>query len=203
VVVHDFQAGRFNNVARLSGSQIGTAGAVRGAMPFTPSAQHLNFTDRQTGFRPQTANTAFFRHQQPAPVQHLDVVRNVGTPGGGQRFGTPQGGQNPQNPVRGGDNGGFRRFGAPAGQGGMPAVNQPQQRVERNGFGAGNPNTAPRNDRPMPKAPNQSQRQMNQTAPRNDRGGWNRFGAPGNGAPQAPPPAHRQNTPSDRPRFDA
>jgi hypothetical protein len=192
VGVHDFQNGRFNNVGRFNGTQVGTAGALRGAMPFAPAAQNMRFTDRQASMVPRTtANTAFFRHQQPTPVQRMPVGRASGVPGG-------QGVQQaaPQNGFRGGDNG-FRRFGAPAGQGGAPQVNQPA--APRGGFGSTGRNEVMRNDRPSP--------QVNQPGSRNEnRGGWNRFGSPGNN-PVAPPAAPRQEPRqnpqmNDRPRFN-
>jgi hypothetical protein len=201
VGVHDFQNGRFNNIARINGSTIREAGAVRGAMPFTPTADHLRFTDRQAAVVPRNmGNTHFFTHQTPAAVTRMPIGRMGAMPSGGQGL--------PQTPVRGGDNGaGFRRFGAPAGQGQTPQVNAP--RVERNGFGGNGQSPVMRNnDRPM-QTP-----QGNQPAgPRNnDRGGWNRFGSPGNsgGSPAAPPrqdfrqnqQAMPQNNNNDRPRFN-
>jgi hypothetical protein len=182
VGVHDFQAGRFNQIARLNGNSIGNVGAVRGAMPFTPGSQNLRFTDRQTAVAPRTANTAFFRQQQPGRVERMPIGR-------------PQGATNPGTlpnaGARGNDAGaGFRRFGSPAGPSAAPQSNaQPmQQRVERNGFGRTGENLTPRNDRP-------------QGAPQ---GGWNRFGSPGNGAPQAPRQDSRQNfQQNNRPQVNA
>lgn len=188
VGVHDFQAGRFNNVARLNGSQIGTVGSVRGAMPFSPGAQNLRFTDRQTSVAPRNVNTSFFRQQQPGAVQRMPIGRAQGAPGG----------VNAPNGVRGNDPGaGFRRFGAPAGQNGTPQANpQAPQRVERSGFGGSAPNT---NTSPRPNA----------AGPRNDRpqgapqGGFNRFGSPGSTAPQAPRQDYRQNAqPNNRPQYN-
>jgi hypothetical protein len=74
-------------------------------------------------------------------------------------------------------------------------------RIERGGFGNGQ-SPAVRNDRPLQNAP---QPQMNQATPRNDsRGGFSRFGSPGNGnAPAAPRQEYRQNLQqNDRPQFN-
>jgi hypothetical protein len=182
VGVHDFQNGRFNNIARVNGNTIREAGAVRGAMPFTPTADHLRFSDRQASMIPRNnSNTRFFAHQQPSPVQRTPIGRAAGMPGG-------QG--LPQSNIRGGENqGGFRRFGAPAGQNPGPQTNSP--RVERNGFGGNGQRQDMRNDRPS-QTPQQAP-QMNQPGPRNDnRGGWNRFGSPGNGGGNPPAAAPRQ-----------
>jgi hypothetical protein len=187
--VHDFQNGRFNSIARMNGTQIGTAGAVRGAMPFNPTAQNMRFSDRQATSVPRmtTANTRFFTHQTPSPVQRTPIGRAVGSPS------VPQG--MAQNGVRGGDNTGFRRFGSPSGQ--SPQVNAPQ----RNGFGATGQSPAMRNDRPA-QAP-----QMSQPAPRNDtRGGFSRFGTPGNsGSPStiAPRQDYRQSPQYNAPHYNA
>jgi hypothetical protein len=183
VGVHDFQAGRFNSIARLNGNQIGTVGAVRGAMPFTPGTQNLRFTDRQTAVAPRTVNTSFFRQQQPGRVERMQVGRPQGVPGS---VGGPNNGS-----VRGNDaSSGFRRFGSPAGQNAMPQSNPQaaQQRVERNGFGATGQSVTPRNDRP-------------QNAPQ---GGFSRFGSTGNAAPQAPRQEYRQNyQQNNRPQNNA
>jgi len=183
--VHDFQAGQFHNIGRFNGGQIGTAGAIRGAMPFTPSAQHLQFTDRRSAVAAPSVQRSFFHQQQPGQVQHLPVFRAQGNPGS---LGGPQ-----NNTIRGNDaGGGFRRFGAPAGQNNVaPQQNQTQpQRMQRQSpVNPGQSAPAVRNDRPM----NQQQ------------GGWNRFGTPGNNAPQAPrqesrPQQQFNQRPNDRPQ---
>ena len=70
VAAHDFQSGRFNNVIRTSGSQVGSAGVIRGQMPFTAGSQNMRFSDRQATSIPRGNNNArFFTHQQPNPVQ--------------------------------------------------------------------------------------------------------------------------------------
>jgi hypothetical protein len=174
VGVHDFQAGRFTNINRFSGSQIGTVGAVHGAMPFQPGAQNLRFSDRQTSVAPRAVNTSFFRQQQPGNVQRMPIGRTAGGANGLNQPGN--------NGIRGNESpNGFRRFGSPAGQNGTSQANpQAAQRVERNGFGNtgnGGQQAAPRNDRPAGA----------------QQGGWNRFGTPGNSAPQPPRQEYRQN----------
>jgi uncharacterized protein DUF6600/FecR-like protein len=193
VGVHDFQNGRFNSIARVNGSTIREAGAVRGAMPFTPTADHLRFADRQASVVPRgTANTRFFTHQALSPVQRMPIGRAAGMPGG-------QGSAPAVNSPRGGENtNGFRRFGTPAGQ------SAPQM----NGSPNASPGQAMRNDRPSQVTRPQQQPQVSQpAAPRNEnRGGWNRFGSPGNSGnsgnqPAAPRQEFRQNPqPNDRPR---
>jgi hypothetical protein len=174
VGVNDFQAGRFNSITRLSGHQIGNVGAVRGAMPFTPSQANLRFTDRQTSVAPRQVNTSFFRQQQPGRVERMPIGnRAQGTPGGFNA--APRGNDAP---------GGFRRFGAPAGQNAAPQA-PAQQQVQRNGFGASGQNPGVRNDRPSVNSP---------------QGGWNRFGSPGNNAPQQAPRQNFQQ--NDRPQFN-
>ena len=70
VAARDFQSGRFNNVIRTSGSQVGSVGVIRGQMPFTAGSQNLRFSDRQVASIPRGNNNArFFTHQQPNPVQ--------------------------------------------------------------------------------------------------------------------------------------
>jgi FecR protein len=161
VAAADFQGGRFNNVNRMSGSQIQGAGAINGRMPFTPGAQNMRFSDRQVGSVPRTnSNAQFFTHQTPNPVGRTSTGQSgVGQAGAGQAGavrgqGPAAGGQSPSGTrsqamgQSGGDNG-WRRFGTPAGQ---PA-----------GAAAGQ---ATRNDRPAA----------------NSQGGWQRFGSTGQGS---------------------
>ena len=184
VGVNDFQAGRFNNVARLNGNQIGTAGAVRGAMPFTPSTSNMRFTDRQASVVPRaaSANQHFFTHQTPAPVQRTPIGRASGM--------TPANPGMPQAGPRGAENSGaFHRFGTPSGQNPAPAANAP-----RSGFTGSNPSPAMRNDRPS-QAPQAGE----------NRGSWSRFGSPGtSGNPPASAPRQefRQNSQPGGSRYN-
>ena len=68
----DFRAGRFNSIGRFSGSQIGQAGVVRGAMGITPSSANLRFSDRAVTNVPRSSgNTHFFAHQQASPAARV------------------------------------------------------------------------------------------------------------------------------------
>ena len=74
VAAHDFQSGRFNNVIRTSGAQVGSVGVIRGQMPFTAGSQNLRFSDRQATAIPRgNQNARFFTQQQPNPVQRGQV----------------------------------------------------------------------------------------------------------------------------------
>jgi hypothetical protein len=183
VAARDFQSGRFNNVIRTSGAQVGSAGVIRGQMPFTAGAQNLRFSDRQATAIPRgTQNTRFFTQQQPNPVQRgqlslagRQTTQQAVSPG--SRAG---GAQNS-------DAGGWRRFGSPSAQQAGGQGNQPS--VNRNGsVGTAQ---AQRNDRPSSSS----------------QGGWQRFGAPAGGSTtsQSPAPA-RQNfrsSPNQVQRFGA
>ena len=169
VGVNDFQAGRFNNMIRPNGSQIGTAGAIRGMMPLTPSSANLRFSDRQAAMVPRTnsANTHFFTHQTPNPPQRMAFGRTGGN--------SPATQVTPNSVSRGGEaSGTFRRFGAPSGQG-----NSAQGNIAQRGGSAGQ-SPAARNDRPSSSA----------------QGGWSRFGSPSNASP-APRSEFRQSPQSN------
>ena len=212
VAANDFQGGRFNNVMRTSGAQVGSAGVIRGQMPFTAGSANQRFSDRQATVVPRgNANARVFTHQQPNPVQRgqfnqggaASRVQNAPAMtqnNRGQQNTTQNRGQNsPQS----NDAGGWRRFGSPSGQPAAGQGNQPA--VNRNGFGG--TGQAQRNDRPS-ASPQVSQ----PSAPRgNDsRGGWQRFGTPGGGnapdqrqSPAAPRQDYR-SSPGNRPaRYNA
>jgi FecR protein len=173
VGANDFQNGRFQNVMRTSGAQVGSAGVIHGQMPFTGGAANQRFSDRQATVIPRgTQSARFFTHQQPNPVQRSQAS--------GMQFGGRQTTQQavPQNnrgqaAPQNNDAGGWRRFGSPSGQ---PAGQGNQPAANRNGsVGTGQaqrPSATPQSSQP--------------SAPRNDsRGGWQRFGTPagGNSAP--------------------
>jgi FecR protein len=176
VAANDFQSGRFQNVIRTNGAQVGSAGVIHGQMPFTGGAANQRFSDRQATVVPRgNQNARFFTHQQPNPVGRQTTQQAVPQNNRGQIT--------PQNS----DAGGWRRFGSPsgqsAGQGSQPAAN-------RNG--AVSTGQAQRN------GPSPSPQVSQPSAPRNDsRGGWQRFGTPagGNSAPNQgqAPAAPRQN----------
>ena len=175
VGVNDFQNGRFNHVARMTGTQIGQVGAVQGHLPLAPGSASMRFSDRQASVVPRaTENTRFFRQQQPAGIQRSPMTGAQNAVRGGQ-------------PTAAGQDNGWRRFGSPASQ--PSAAQSSQAGVTRNGFGS----QAQR----QPAAPQSTQ----QAAPRNDvnRGGWQRFGSPAPGSSNTPAqrqqqaPAPRQN----------
>jgi hypothetical protein len=128
----DFQSGRFNNVMRTTGAQVGTAGVVRGQMPFTAGSANMRFSDRAATVVPRgNATTRAFTHQQPNPVQRGQFGQ-AGTAsrasqgneaGGWRRFGSPSGqtaaGQHPATGTQAGQAsaGGWQRFGTPGANG--------------------------------------------------------------------------------------
>jgi hypothetical protein len=171
----DFLAGRFNSVTRFNGTQIHDAGAIRGATPFSPAAQHLRFSDRNVANVPRVNESArFFRSQTPSPVQRVPLQQQVGRtgPGGGS-----------DSPSR------WSRFGQ---TGGNPRSQVAPGGSERGGFGS-----SPQQRSQMPQQ--QFTPRTEQVAPRQEnRGGWQRFGSPtnGGGAPQQQP--QRQAAPRDQ-----
>ena len=175
VRVNDFQSGRFNNVARMNGTQIGRVGALQGHVPLAPGSASMRFSDRPVSVTPRsTANTQFFRPQQSASGAQRGSLAQPNSVRGAQ-------------PVTGQDSG-WRRFGSPSNQPASPQGNSPA--AARNGFG--------QVQRPA-AAPQQNQ----QAAPRNDtnRGGWQRFGSPAPG--NANSPAQRQNNPAPRQNYQS
>src|ERR1035441_8394422 len=182
VSASNFQSGRFNNVMRTSGAQVGTAGVIRGQMPFTASSANMRFSDRQASVIPRgnATTSRAFTHQQPNPVQRGQL-----NPGGAasRMSNAPAVAQNnrgqraPQG-TQGNDAGGWRRFGSPSGQSAAGQGNQPA--ANRNGLGAtgqaqaGRPSASPSNG---------------------SRGGWERFGTPGGGNS---PPSQRQTQTAPR-----
>jgi hypothetical protein len=164
VAAHDFQSGRFNNVIRTSGSQVGSVGVVRGQMPFTAGSQNMRFSDRQATSIPRGNNNArFFTHQQPNPVQRSQFRGAASVPQA-----SPQ--ANRGGTVGQSTDSGWRRFGSPSGQSTGSQGNQPA--VNRNG--AAGTSQAQRNDRPSSS----------------QQGGWQRFGNPsGRGAPSQSSPS--------------
>src|ERR1022692_1326099 len=168
VAAGDFQGGRFNNVMRTSGAQVGAAGVIRGQMPFTAGSANMRFSDRAATVVPRgnATTSRAFTHQQPNPVQRGQVnpggaaSRTPNAPAMAQNNRGQSAAQSPQN----NDAGGWRRFGSPSGQAAAGQGNQPA--ANRNGSGgtgqaqAGRPTASPNND---------------------SRGGWQRFGTPGGG----------------------
>src|ERR1039457_1252050 len=174
VSASNFQSGRFNNVMRTSGAQVGTAGVIRGQMPFTASSANMRFSDRQASVIPRgNTNARMFTQQQPNPVQRGQV--NQGIASRGQNSPAMTQSNRGQSTSQSND-AGWRRFGSPSGQPAAGQANQPS--ANRNGSGSTSP--AVRN------SPSSS-----------PQGGWQRFGAPG-GSGSAPsqgqsPAGSRQN----------
>jgi hypothetical protein len=161
----DFRAGRFNNIGRFSGSQIGQAGLVRGAMPITPSTANLRFSDRALTNVPRASgNTHFFAHQRPSPAARVPFAQQqgaLGRPAAGQaapaqnavRSQQPQAGASTRG-IQGEAAGGWRRFGEPGGSQSAPR-SQPAQQNNRGWTGFGNPGSssgAPRQQYSQPRS---------------------------------------------------
>jgi hypothetical protein len=185
VSASDFRSGRFNQIQRISGNQVRSAGMVRGAMPFAPGRDNLRFSDRAVTNVPRTSNTQFFSHQQPTPAPRTSMgpqsrqfeQGNRGTvpSQSGFRQGTALQ-QGPQASSRGGSNpavntggGGWRRFNEPAGQSAAP-------RNGNSGWG-GSQSQALQNTRP-------SGGQSTNQAPAQRGSGYSRFGDPGTASRQ-------------------
>ena len=165
VAANDFQSGRFNNVMRTSGAQVGTAGVIRGQMPFTAGSANMRFSDRQASVVGRSnGNTRVFTQQHPNPVQRGQVGQVNQGAAASRAQNSPAMSQNSrgQSTAQSNEAGGWRRFGSPSGQSAAGQGNQPS--VNRNGSGGSSP--AVRNDRPSSSS---------------QQGGWQRFGAPGSG----------------------
>jgi hypothetical protein len=166
----DFAAGRFNNIGRFSGSQIGQAGVVRGGLGITPSSANLRFSNRAVTNVPRaSANTHFFAHQQLSPaarVPFAEQQRAMSGAGMSNRSTAPASGvgqaaRSPQSPAAaapgGGQNqaaGGWRRFGEPGGSQSAPRSQAaPQNSRGWNGFGSpGSSSGAPRQQYSQPQS---------------------------------------------------
>src|SRR5664280_1375342 len=161
VTANNFQSGRFNNVMRTSGAQVGTAGVIRGQMPFTAGSANMRFSDRQASVVPRSnTNARVFTQQQPNPVQRGQL--NQGIASRGQNAPAVTQNNRGQSTPQSNDAAGWRRFGSPSGQSAARQGNQ--NSVNRNAAGSSGP--AVRNDRPSSSG---------------SQGGWQRFGAPGGG----------------------
>jgi hypothetical protein len=172
----DFRAGRFNNIGRFSGSQIGQAGMVRGAMPIAPTSANLRFSNRAVTNVPRSsANTHFFAHQQPSPAARVPFAEQQRAMSGAavpnrstaaapaMRQAAPGQSavrsQQPQAGAAAGSGqgqaaGGWRRFGEPGGSQQAPR-SQPATQNNRGWTGFGNPgssNGAPRQQYSQPQS---------------------------------------------------
>jgi hypothetical protein len=159
----DFRAGRFSSIGHFSGSQIGQAGMVRGAMAITPTSANLRFSNRAVTNVPRSsANTHFFAHQQPSPTARVPFAEQQrGMSGAGMsnrstaaapatRAAAPaqsavrsqqaQAGAAPGS-GQGQAAGGWRRFGEPGGSQQAPR-SQPATQNNRGWTGFGNPGSS-------------------------------------------------------------
>jgi len=180
----DFRAGRFNNISRVPGSQVASAGLIRGQVPVAPTNANLRYSSRSVTNVPRTnENTRFFTHQQPSAAQRVPFAQQQRSFESGNRgTATPATRSVGQQP--GGSSGGWRRFGEPAGQ----------SSAQQNSAQRTTPNTNNRFENTRPPSANGS--------------GWQRFGEPGsatrqgysgsgnNSTPRYNAPAPRQSTPS-------
>lgn len=150
----DFERGAFRNQIAVNRAQLLQGSLVRGALPVTPTAGNLRFSDRPLSAaavpRNESAGQRFFS-RMPAPaaaqrtpfVQQQAAIRSTfgaaaGGPGpraaapsaGWSRFGTPSsnGLAEPQRPLNSGGNPagtGWDRFGAPQRQSAPPPAIRP------------------------------------------------------------------------------
>ena len=163
----DFRAGRFNNIGHFSGSQIGQAGMVRGAMPITPSSANLRFSDRAVTNVPRSSgNTRFFTHQQASPAARVPFAeqqramsgtgmsnRSAAAASATRQAAPAQNAVRSQQPQAGAA-GGWRRFGEPGGSQQAPRSQAaPQNSRGWTGFGnPGSSNGAPRQQYSQPQS---------------------------------------------------
>jgi hypothetical protein len=165
----DFQAGRFNNISRLSGSQVGQAGLVRGAMPITPSSANLRFSDRAAASvaRSSANSTHFFAHQQANPAARVPFSqqqramgqsagvgaanRSTGAAAGAGQAAPAQSAGRPQQGQAGAASG-WRRFGEPGGNQ-QAARSQAGPQNNRGWTGFGNPGSSSGASRPQYSQP--------------------------------------------------
>jgi hypothetical protein len=132
----DFQQGNFRNRTAVTSAQLSQASLVRGAVPMTPNASHLAFSDRAAtvAARPAAGNQRFFGSQyngaassgrvpfsqQQSAVNSAFQSRGIqtGSAGPGQRFGSPSAAQG----GAAGGSAGWNRFGSGSANGGQPGA---------------------------------------------------------------------------------
>jgi len=86
VTANNFQSGRFNNVMRTSGAQVGTAGVIRGQMPFTAGSGNMRFSDRQASVVPRSNTTpASSPSSSPIRCSAASLTRLTKAPPRGRR----------------------------------------------------------------------------------------------------------------------
>jgi hypothetical protein len=161
----DFATGNFGRYSSPGMAQLQQAGAVHGQMPFTPTANHYRFNDRQNALQPRTNfNQTQFANRMPSSSVAVGGSRYVPQQQGVGGFGKQNGADLNQGNSQYGGGSNWNRFGSP-----NPSVRQvPQQ--QSNSFGRYQTSPAAR----VAPAPQSSQGNSN----------WQRFGEPG---------ANRQN----------
>jgi hypothetical protein len=138
VSAQDFQRGAFGNRVAVGPAQLQQASLVRGAVPISPTASNLRFSERSTAFTPSSnargnpAGQRFFSRISPGGsstmpqrtpfAQQQAATRSAFAGGGalGQGFSAPAGWRPGNMPAAGGDSG-WRRFGEPSAAGGSSA----------------------------------------------------------------------------------
>jgi hypothetical protein len=194
---NDFESGRFHDLTHYSGTQIGRAGVLEGAVPIAPGSGNLRFTDRQSAVTPRAvANARFAARQQAAPVDRIPFAQQ-------QRGFTQAGILN-----RSGSAGGpapAARAAAPAPNALRPPNPAPQQAQPGGWRQVGDAGSRAIAPPPSPnaavanRAPSQAPA-VNEPAGQPNRGGWQRFGTPGSPAPAAPrAPAYQQAPQAQQP----
>jgi len=161
VAAGDFQNGRFHNVMRTSGAQVGQGSIIRGQVGITPGSANMRFSDRSASLVPRSStNARAFTHQQPNPMPRGQLNQGVA------------GSRAPQSP-QSSDAGGWRRFGSPsgqpaAGQGNQPAANRAGSTPSSQGgwqrFGAPGGSSSAASQRQTPVAPRQDYRSSSPAA---------------------------------------
>ncbi len=184
----DFQSGRFQGAMHYTGSQIGAARMVQGALPIAPAQANLRFSDRQAAAAPRaSANTRFVAREQASPVNRIPFAQQqrafeqaraggtVGSAGGA----VPQRAASPAQ--------GAARQGSPAPQ---PASQNSWQRFGDRPAQGQSPSAAGR-EAPVQDNARQAQNSASAAQAQQSRSGWSRFGEPAAGAEreQSSPPA--------------
>jgi hypothetical protein len=115
----DFQRGQFRNHIAVSGAQLQQASLVRGAVPITPTASNLRFSDRTASAaapRSEIGNQRFFSRTgvgAPAAQRNARPAAPPAAASGWQRFGSPnQTYAGRPGPAPAGN--GWNRFGSPS-----------------------------------------------------------------------------------------
>jgi len=201
VSAQDFQRGVFRNRIGVDRMQLQQASLVRGAVPITPSANNLRFSDRPASAatpRGEISNQRFFSRMQtpggaatarvPFAQQQAAVRSAVGERAPAQTFGGYRGGSAPA------QQGEWQRFGRPP----TAAVPNPQQRAQPNGawnrFGSPQPapqGSAPERSVPLRSAPQRSAPSYQRPAP--SYGGRPTYGG---GYRPVPEPGHQRTAPA-------